>query len=53
MGLEGFQGMRMKRCAGDHFEMEWRMGFPQKLYRGEGHFFRSGDLVGAQVMIWR
>jgi phosphopantetheinyl transferase (holo-ACP synthase) len=72
MGLEGFHGMRMKRCGGDHFEMEWRpareagRGSPnlqkpgkgrpartQKLYRGEGHFFRSGDLVGAQAMIWR
>jgi phosphopantetheinyl transferase (holo-ACP synthase) len=53
MGLEGFQGMRMKRCEGDHFEMEWRTGLTKKLYRGEGHFFRSGDLVGAQAMIWR
>jgi phosphopantetheinyl transferase (holo-ACP synthase) len=53
MGLEGFQGMRMKRCGGDHFEMEWRTGRTKKLYRGEGHFFRSGDLVGAQAMIWR
>jgi len=53
MGLEGFQGMRMKRCDGDHFEMEWRTGRTRKLYRGEGHFFRSGDLVGAQAMIWR
>ena len=53
MGLEGFQGMRMKRYEGDHFEMEWRTGRTKKLYRGEGHFFRSGDLVGAQAMIWR
>ncbi len=72
MGLEGFQGMRMKRCGGDHFKMEWRParkagrgspnlkksgkgrpGRTKKLYRGEGHFFRSGDLVGAQAMIWR
>lgn len=53
MGLEGFQGMRMKRREGDHFEMEWRTGRTKKLYRGEGHFFRSGDLVGAQAMIWR
>jgi|GEM_PF-879044 len=53
MGLEGFQGMRMKRCGGDHFEMEWRTGRAKRFYRGEGHFFRSGDLVGAQAMIWR
>jgi phosphopantetheinyl transferase (holo-ACP synthase) len=53
MGLDGFQGMRMKRCGGDHFEMEWRTGRTKKLYRGEGHFFHSGDLVGAQAMIWR
>jgi phosphopantetheinyl transferase (holo-ACP synthase) len=53
MGLEGFQGMRMKRGEGDHFEMEWRTGRTGKFYRGEGHFFRSGDLVGAQAMIWR
>lgn len=53
MGLEGFQGMRLKRCGGDHFEMEWRTGRTKKLYRGKGHFFRSGDLVGAQAMIWR
>ena len=53
MGLEGFQGMRMKRCEGDHCEMELRTGRTRKLYRGEGHFFRSGDLVGAQAMIWR
>ena len=53
MGLEGFQGMRMKRCEGDHFEMEWRPTRTRKLYRGEGYFFRSGDLVGAQAMIWR
>mgnify|MGYP001157982437 CR=1 FL=1 len=53
MGLEGFQGMRMKRLMGDHFEMEWRTGRTKKCYRGEGHFFRSGDLVGAQAMIWR
>lgn len=53
MGLEGFQGMHMKRNKGDHFEMEWRTGRTGKLYRGEGHFFRSGDLVGAQAMIWR
>ena len=52
MGLEGFQGMRMKRRDGDHFEMEWRTGRTQKLYRGEGHFFSCGDLVGAQAMIW-
>ena len=53
MGLEGFQGMRIKRRMGDHFEMEWRTDRMQKIYRGEGHFFRSGDLVGAQAMIWR
>lgn len=53
MGLEGFLGMRMKRRGGDHFEMEWRTGRDKKFYRGEGHFFRSGDLVGAQAMIWR
>jgi phosphopantetheine--protein transferase-like protein len=53
MGLEGFQGMRMKRRQGDHFEMEWQTGRARKCYRGEGHFFRSGDLVGAQAMIWR
>jgi phosphopantetheine--protein transferase-like protein len=53
MGLEGFQGMRIKRRTGDHFEMEWRPGRTKKLYRGEGYFFRSGDLVGAQAMIWR
>ena len=53
MGLEGFQDMRMKRSEGDHFEMEWLTGHTKKLYRGEGHFFRSGDLVGAQAMIWR
>lgn len=54
MGLEGFQGMRMKRGPGDHFEMEWRPARARKtVYRGEGHFFRSGDLVGAQAMIWR
>ncbi|HNX68818.1 MAG TPA: 4'-phosphopantetheinyl transferase superfamily protein [Candidatus Omnitrophota bacterium] len=53
MGLEGFQGMRIKRRSGDHFEMEWRSTRNQKtVYRGEGHFFRSGDLVGAQAMIW-
>lgn len=60
MGLEGFQGMRIKRRMGDHFEMEWRpvrhvgqVVGARKFYRGEGHFFRSGDLVGAQAMIWR
>lgn len=54
MGLEGFQGMRMKRRSGDHFEMEWRPARGQKtIYRGEGHFFSSGDLLGAQAMIWR
>lgn len=54
MGLEGFQGMTLKRRSGDHFEMEWRPCHGQKkIYRGEGHFFRSGDLVGAQAMIWR
>lgn len=54
MGLEGFQGMRMRRRDNDHFEMEWRPVRGQKtFYRGEGHFFRSGDLVGAQAMIWR
>lgn len=53
MGLEGFQGMRMKRREGDCFQMEWRTGNTKKFYRGEGHFFRSGDLVGAQAMIWR
>ena len=60
MGLEGFQGMRIKRRMGDRFEMEWRplhvagrTAGSEKLYRGEGHFFRSGDLVGAQAMIWR
>jgi phosphopantetheinyl transferase (holo-ACP synthase) len=53
MGLEGFQDMRMKRGSGDHFEMEWRPARVGKFYRGEGHFFRSGDLVGAQAMIWR
>ena len=65
MGLEGFQGMRIKRRMGDHFEMEWRPARQtgqkpsqgrtvgaRKFYRGEGHFFRSGDLVGAQAMIW-
>ena len=54
MGLEGFQGMRIKRRTGDHFEMEWKPARdPRLVYRGEGHFFRSGDLVGAQAMIWR
>ncbi len=66
MGLEGFQGMRIKRRMGDRFEMEWRpfrksrrdpskssIDGTEKVYRGEGHFFRSGDLVGAQAMIWR
>ena len=54
MGLEGFQGMRIKRRTGDHFEMEWKSGrSPKTVYRGAGHFFRSGDLVGAQAMIWR
>ncbi|HOW59927.1 MAG TPA: 4'-phosphopantetheinyl transferase superfamily protein [Candidatus Omnitrophota bacterium] len=54
MGLEGFQGMRMKRRSGDFFEMEWRPARHSKvIYRGEGHFFRSGDLVGAQAMIWK
>lgn len=60
MGLEGFQGMRMKRRAGDFFEMEWRPSRDVRrehsfktIYRGEGRFFRSGDLIGAQAMIWR
>lgn len=54
MGLEGFQGMRIKYRMGDHFEMEWKPSRSRKMiYRGEGHFFRSGDLVGAQAMIWR
>ena len=53
MGLEGFQGMQMKRREGDCFQMEWRTGNTKKFYRGEGYFFRSGDLVGAQAMIWR
>jgi len=53
MGLEGFRNMRMKRCKGDHFEMEWKTDRTKKFYRGEGHFFQSGDLVGAQAMIWR
>ena len=52
MGLEGFQGMKLKRLGGDHFEMEWQTGRTGKRYQGEGHFFRSGDLVGAQAMIW-
>ena len=59
MGFEGFQGMRIKRRSGDHFEMEWRPAgnskkalYAGKCYRGEGYFFRSGDLVGAQAMIW-
>jgi hypothetical protein len=33
--------------------MKWQTGHSGKFYRGEGHFFRSGDLVGAQAMIWR
>jgi phosphopantetheinyl transferase (holo-ACP synthase) len=53
MGLEGFQGMKLRRLGGDHFEMEWRTGRTGKHYHGEGHFFRSGDLVGAQAMIWK
>lgn len=54
MGLEGFQGMRMKRRNDDSFEMEWRPVRNQRtVYRGEGHFFRSGDLVGAQAFLWR
>lgn len=54
MGLEGFQGMRMRRCDPDRFEMEWRPVCGRKtVYRGEGRFFYSGDLVGAQAMIWR
>ncbi len=52
MGLEGFQGMKIKRLRGDHFEMDWRPGHTGRHYHGEGHFFRSGDLVGAQAMIW-
>lgn len=52
MGLEGFRGMHLKRREGDRFEMEWRPARRGKLYRGEGYFFRSGDLVGAQAMIW-
>ena len=66
MGLEGFQGMKIRRRMGDRFEMEWRPlrrssrnssqkrpSHAERFYRGEGHFFRSGDLVGAQAMIWR
>lgn len=54
MGLEGFQSMRIKRRCGDYFQMEWRPGRCRRtVYRGEGYFFRSGDLVGAQAMIWR
>lgn len=66
MGLEGFQGMKIRRRMGDRFEMEWRPlrrssrnssqkrpSGAERFYRGEGHFFRSGDLVGAQAMIWR
>ncbi len=52
MGLEGFRGMKLKRLDGDHFQMEWRPGNTGKHYYGEGHFFYSGDLVGAQAMIW-
>lgn len=54
MGLEGFQGMKMVQRDGDYFKMEWRpTQNPRKVYRGEGYFFRSGDLIGAQAMIWR
>lgn len=54
MGLEGFRDMQIKRRSGDYFEMEWHPAQdPEKVYYGEGHFFRSGDLVGAQAMIWR
>jgi len=42
MGLEGFQGMRMKRCEGDHFEMEWRTGRTRSSIAGKGIFFGAG-----------
>ncbi|MBU9888956.1 MAG: 4'-phosphopantetheinyl transferase superfamily protein [Candidatus Omnitrophica bacterium] len=54
MGLQGFRGMRMRRRATDLFEMEWRPARCRKaVYRGQGRFFRSGDLIGAQAMVWR
>ncbi|MGI6240360.1 MAG: 4'-phosphopantetheinyl transferase superfamily protein [Candidatus Omnitrophota bacterium] len=52
MGLEGFQGMRITKRIGDYFEMEWRVAGTRRCYRGDGSFFRDGDLVGAQTMIW-
>lgn len=52
MGLEGFRGMRITRRDGNRFEMEWKPARAARAYRGEGYFFRAGDLVGAQAMIW-
>lgn len=53
MGLEGFRGMKITKREGDCFQMQWKLARSTKFYEGEGCFFRKGDLVGAQAMIWR
>jgi len=52
MGLGGFRGMRITERRGDGFTMEWKVAGTRRCYRGEGVFFRDGDLVGAHTMIW-
>jgi phosphopantetheine--protein transferase-like protein len=52
MGLDGFRGMTITGREGDRFRMQWRSAYSKKKYRGEGCFFRDGDIVGAQAMIW-
>ncbi len=54
MGLDGFRAMRITEREGDNFKIEWRnKGKRKNIYKGEGCFFRCGDLVGSRVIIWR
>lgn len=52
MGLEGFSSIDVEPFGGGRFRASSATLRPKAGRDGEGCFFRHGDLVGAEVIVW-
>lgn len=53
MGLDAFRAIHLRFRGKNSFEAAVLPGpFSKKTYTAEGSFFKAGDLLGAQVILW-